>query len=309
VQVGAPDETVTGHAGVLAVSELVSRLAVIDTLNDFVGAVRQRDRGLSAGGFLVALAHMLGIGFFSDLDRLRADEVAQTLSAASTPGRPDGDPAVPDSRPDQPIPSGEPVLLLDQDRRLWDRLLIRRGLAALDRAEALGGGPYTLQAAIAACHARALRAKETDWSQMAALYQVLDYVSPSPVVELARRRDSRSPGRSRPSGPCRTTPSYPPYAVTCSPSSAGTTRRGESSTARRASPAMPASGRCSSAAPPNPRPPLPADRPHSEDAAVASTRTDADRGQTCRCRTAACVCRSSNHDCSMHSCANGLTGR
>lgn len=77
----------TGHAGVLAVSELVSRLGVIDTLDDFVGAIKQRDRGLSAGGFLVALAqaHMLGIGFFSDLDRLRADEVAQTLSAASTP--------------------------------------------------------------------------------------------------------------------------------------------------------------------------------------------------------------------------------
>jgi len=83
-------------------------------------------------------------------------------------------------------PQGEPVLLLDQDRRRWDRLLIRRGLAALDKAEALGGGPYTIQAAIAACHARATRPEDTDWARIAALYQVLAYVSPSPVVELNR---------------------------------------------------------------------------------------------------------------------------
>ncbi len=85
-------------------------------------------------------------------------------------------------------PSGEAVLLLDQDRRLWDRLLIRRGLAALDRAEALGGalGPYTLQASLAACHARARTPEETDWARIAALYQVLTHVSPSPVVELNR---------------------------------------------------------------------------------------------------------------------------
>jgi RNA polymerase sigma factor (sigma-70 family) len=85
-------------------------------------------------------------------------------------------------------PSGEPVLLLDQDRRLWDRLLIRRGLAALERAQALGGalGPYTLQAAIAACHARAGSPEDTDWERIAALYQVLAHVSPSPVVELNR---------------------------------------------------------------------------------------------------------------------------
>jgi RNA polymerase sigma factor (sigma-70 family) len=83
-------------------------------------------------------------------------------------------------------PDGEPILLLDQDRRRWDRLLIRRGLAALERAEALGGGPYTIQAAIAACHARAARPEDTDWTRMAALYQVLAYVSPSPVVELNR---------------------------------------------------------------------------------------------------------------------------
>jgi RNA polymerase sigma factor (sigma-70 family) len=85
-------------------------------------------------------------------------------------------------------PSGEPVLLLDQDRSRWDRLLIRRGLAALERAEALGGalGPYALQAALAACHARALAPEETDWPRIAALYEALAQISPSPVVELNR---------------------------------------------------------------------------------------------------------------------------
>jgi RNA polymerase sigma factor (sigma-70 family) len=85
-------------------------------------------------------------------------------------------------------PAGAPILLPDQDRRLWDRLLIRRGLQALERAEALGGmlGPYTLQAAIAACHARALSPEDTDWERIAALYQVLAHISPSPVVELNR---------------------------------------------------------------------------------------------------------------------------
>jgi RNA polymerase sigma factor (sigma-70 family) len=85
-------------------------------------------------------------------------------------------------------PDGAPVLLLDQDRRRWDRLLIRRGLAALARAEELGGrwGPYALQAAIAACHARAVTAADTDWDRIATLYRVLGHVSPSPVVELNR---------------------------------------------------------------------------------------------------------------------------
>jgi RNA polymerase sigma factor (sigma-70 family) len=85
-------------------------------------------------------------------------------------------------------PGGAPVLLLEQDRRQWDRLLIRRGLAALDRAQRLGGAylPYTLQAAIAACHARAGSAEETDWAEVAAIYAVLARVSPSPVVELNR---------------------------------------------------------------------------------------------------------------------------
>ena len=83
---------------------------------------------------------------------------------------------------------GRPVLLLEQDRSRWDPLLIRRGLAALARAEALGGalGPYALQAALAACHARAAEAAATDWAQIVALYDALARVAPSPVVELNR---------------------------------------------------------------------------------------------------------------------------
>jgi RNA polymerase sigma factor (sigma-70 family) len=83
---------------------------------------------------------------------------------------------------------GEPILLLDQDRGKWDQVLIRRGLAALERAVALGGaqGPYALQAAIAACHARALVAQDTDWVRIAALYEALAGIAPSPVVELNR---------------------------------------------------------------------------------------------------------------------------
>ncbi len=85
-------------------------------------------------------------------------------------------------------PEGEPILLLDQDRGRWDHLLIGRGLSALARAEALGGayGPYTLQAAIAACHARARTAEETDWTRIVALYDALAQLVPSPVVELNR---------------------------------------------------------------------------------------------------------------------------
>ncbi len=85
-------------------------------------------------------------------------------------------------------PRGEPVLLLDQDRSRWDQLLIRRGLAALERAEQLGGalGPFTLQASIAACHARARNAAETDWHRIAALYDALAQLTASPVVELNR---------------------------------------------------------------------------------------------------------------------------
>ena len=85
-------------------------------------------------------------------------------------------------------PSGEPVLLLDQDRARWDWVLVRRGLAALDRAEQLSDrlGYYTLQAAIAACHARARTADETDWQRIATLYEALGAIAPSPIIELNR---------------------------------------------------------------------------------------------------------------------------
>jgi predicted RNA polymerase sigma factor len=87
---------------------------------------------------------------------------------------------------------GEPILLLDQDRSRWDHLLIRRGITALARAEAaaaklgVGPGPYVLQAAIAACHARAREAADTDWARIATLYEALARIVPSPVVELNR---------------------------------------------------------------------------------------------------------------------------
>jgi RNA polymerase sigma factor (sigma-70 family) len=85
-------------------------------------------------------------------------------------------------------PSGEPILLLDQDRARWDHVLVGRGLRALERAGSLGGalGPYALQAAIAACHARAKAAAETDWPRIAALYDTLGRIAPSPIVELNR---------------------------------------------------------------------------------------------------------------------------
>jgi RNA polymerase sigma factor (sigma-70 family) len=85
-------------------------------------------------------------------------------------------------------PQGEPILLLDQNRARWDQLLIHRGLAALELSAALGGalGPYTLQAAIAACHARARTAEETDWPRIAALYDALAQLTPSPIIELNR---------------------------------------------------------------------------------------------------------------------------
>ena len=85
-------------------------------------------------------------------------------------------------------PSGEPIVLFEQNRALWDQLLIRRGLAALERARALGGtqGSYALQAAIAACHARARTPEETDWPRIAELYELLQQLTPSPVIELNR---------------------------------------------------------------------------------------------------------------------------
>jgi RNA polymerase sigma-70 factor (ECF subfamily) len=85
-------------------------------------------------------------------------------------------------------PSGEPIVLFDQNRALWDQLLIRRGLAALERAEQLGvaSGPYVLQAAMSACHARARTPEDTDWARIARLYAELAKLTPSPVVELNR---------------------------------------------------------------------------------------------------------------------------
>jgi predicted RNA polymerase sigma factor len=89
-------------------------------------------------------------------------------------------------------PSGEPILLLDQNRARWDHLLIRRGLAALARAEAITStskrmpGPYALQAAIAACHARAARPEDTDWARIVGLYGALAEITPSPIVDLNR---------------------------------------------------------------------------------------------------------------------------
>src|ERR1700686_4794711 len=85
-------------------------------------------------------------------------------------------------------PGGEPILLLDQNRAQWDQLLIRRGVAALERVERLGTvpGPYAIQAAIAACHARALTPEDTDWPRIASLYAALAHLTPSPIVELNR---------------------------------------------------------------------------------------------------------------------------
>ena len=139
-------------------------------------------------------------------------------------------------------PDGEPVLLLDQNRGLWDQLLIRRGLAALPapRRSAAAIGPYALQAAIAACHARARTPDETDWRRIAALYRVLVEVTPSPIVELNRADGGRHGGRSgrRPrdrrrrwlrSRRSRPIICCPACAATCWSSSAGRPRRGRNS--------------------------------------------------------------------------------
>lgn len=119
------------------------------------------------------------------------------LQASRTPARTD--------------PDGVPILLQDQDRRRWDRLLIRRGLDALARAEGTFG-PYALQASIAACHARAARAEDTDWDRISALYEVLSYVWPSPVVELNRAvavGHAHGPGRGLEIVDALDLPNYP----------------------------------------------------------------------------------------------------
>ena len=156
-------------------------------------------------------------------------------------------------------PGGAPVLLPDQNRALWDRLLIGRGLAALERVHALGvPGPYGVQAEIAACHARARVAQDTDWDRIATLYEVLARMVPSPVVELNRavavsmargppralRWSSRSLRslRSPPTTCCRVS------APTCSRSSGAMTRRAWNSSARQRLPAMRANASCCSSA-------------------------------------------------------------
>ena len=140
---------------------------------------------------------------------------------------------------------GEPVLLLDQDRARWDRLLIRRGLAALERAEELAGalGPYALQAAIAACHARAPTAEDTDWVRIAALYDALARLSPSPGGRAqpgGRGRHGLRPGAGlalvdalADEPPSRATTCSRASAATCSRGSAATRRRAPSSSAPR----------------------------------------------------------------------------
>ena len=138
-------------------------------------------------------------------------------------------------------PAGEPVLLADQDRRRWDRLLIRHGLHALARARLLGGppGPYEVQAEITACHAQAVSVEATDWERVAALYVVLAHSTPLPVVELNRAVAvgmAHGPARGleiadRLTGirPWRPTPTCPRCAATCWPSWAGWRRPGWSS--------------------------------------------------------------------------------
>ena len=132
-------------------------------------------------------------------------------------------------------PTGEPVLLAGQDRRRWDPLLIRRGLASLQRAEQLGGGPYTVQAAIAACHATARSVDATDWRRIAALYTVLAHIAPSPVVRLNRavavgmaegaERGLELPISFERSQPLPATHSSRPYGPPSCSGSAASTRR------------------------------------------------------------------------------------
>ncbi len=143
--------------------------------------------------------------------------------------------------------SGEPVVLQNQNRALWDQLLIRRGLAALQRAQEFGDalGPYALQAAIAACHARARTPAETDWARIAALYDALAQLEPSPVVEL-----NRAVAVAMAFGPAA---GLELVEALTPPGSAASMRRVQSSSARHRSRETHASARCSSSAPPRVR--------------------------------------------------------
>ena len=159
-------------------------------------------------------------------------------------------------------PDGAPILLPDQDRRRWDRLLIRRGLHALARAESLPApiGPYTLQAGIAACHARAATPEETDWARIAALYEVLSRLWASPVVELNRAVAvgmSSGPAdglaivdRLAAAGQLRDYPQLPAVRGECLPGSAGSNRRVLSSNGRPGSVPTGRNGPCFGGAPP-----------------------------------------------------------
>src|SRR3954451_12913293 len=144
-------------------------------------------------------------------------------------------------------PDGSAVLLANQDRGAWDRMLIRHGLEALARAESLDApvGPYTLQAAIAACHARAVTAADTDWRRIADLYTVLAHLWPNPVVELNRAvavgfadcpEAGLALGQAPDQRPCATTPGWPRSAATCLPGSASPSRPPPSSAAPLPSP-------------------------------------------------------------------------
>ena len=148
-------------------------------------------------------------------------------------------------------PTGEPVLLLEQNRSRWNRMLIRRGLEALLLA---GDGPYSLQAAIAACHARAVRYEDTDWAMIAGLYGRLMAQTPSPVVELTGPSPCRWTKVPRPgsdwltrwptSRPCGTIPGCPACGETSSNVRGGPTRGPAEFSGPRPSPATSASGRC-----------------------------------------------------------------
>ena len=163
-------------------------------------------------------------------------------------------------------PNGLPIPLAEQNRGRWDQLLIRRGFGALLRAERLSGppGPYVLQAAIAACHAQAHTAAETDWRRIATLYQALTTLQPSPVVELNRAvavamasgpehgLANRRPPRQNRAG--STTTTCPASAPTCSPAWAATPRPPPNSAAPPPSPATSPNAPFSSTAPPTPPP-------------------------------------------------------
>ncbi len=161
-----PDELASRLASVLEVIYLIFNEGYTATAGDDWMRPALCDEAVRLGRVLAGLA--------TEEPEVHGLVALMELQASRTAARVDG--------------AGKPVLLLEQDRARWDHLLIRRGLAALERAASLGGafGVYALQAAIAACHARARVASETDWTQIVALYDALGQIAPSPVVELNR---------------------------------------------------------------------------------------------------------------------------